>query len=98
MTRVKTSDFPELRRVFAGYLHEDFLEDYGTPAEALRAFIEEASAAERTRFREETRRFLDCTSDLDFAKLLALVGRLGSRWRPSSREALVSTLSEAANL
>lgn len=98
MKRVKLSDFPELRRVFTGYLHEDFLEEHGTAAAALRAFAADAGAAERKRFRDEARRFLELTSDHDFAKVLTLVHRLGSRWRPPSREELVSALSEAANL
>jgi hypothetical protein len=29
------SDFPELRRVFAGYLHQAFPEQHGTPSAAL---------------------------------------------------------------
>ena len=97
MKRVKASDFPELRRVFAGYLHEDFLAEYATPADALRAFGEEASAAERQRFRAEVRRFLDQTAPLDFPKLRALLARLGARWTPPSREAVVTWLSSAAD-
>lgn len=97
MKRVKASDFPELRRVFTGYLHEDFVEEYGTPEAALRTFSEDASAAERERFRAEVRRFLEVTAALDFAKLRALLDRLGSRWSPPSRTAVVKWLSDAAD-
>jgi hypothetical protein len=94
---LKPSDFPEMQRVFEGYLHEDFLEEYGTPLAALRAFLEDANASERQRFAEEIRRFLERTVTLDFSDVRALVARLGCRWTPRSRKALVALLTEAAN-
>ena len=97
MKRVKASDFPELQRVFSGYLHEDFIAEYGSAAGALRAFAEDASAAERQRFRKEVQRFLDVTAPLDFAKLRVLLERLGSRWTPPSREAVVTWLSDESS-
>lgn len=97
MKRVKASDFPELRRVFSGYLHEDFLEEYESPAAALGAFLEDANAAERQRFRKEARRLLDISADVDFTAVLAVLARLGCRWTPPSREALVALLSDAAS-
>jgi hypothetical protein len=94
---LKPADFPEMQRVFAGYLHEDFLEEYGTPLAALRAFHEDANASERQRFSRETRRFLERTATLDFSDLRALLAGLGCRWTPRSRKALVALLTEAAN-
>ena len=93
MKRVKPSDFPELRRAFGGYLHEDSLTEYGSPAAALRAFAADASAAERKRLQRDVRRFLDVTADLEFEKVVELLDRLGARWAPESREALVGVLS-----
>lgn len=97
MKKLKPSDFPELQRVFAGYLHEDFLEEYGTPIAALRAFQEDADDSERQRFRTETRRFLERTARLDFKEVRALIARLGCRWTPPSRKAMVTLLTEATN-
>jgi hypothetical protein len=91
------ADFPEMQRVFAGYLHEDFLEEYRTPLAALRAFQEDANAAERRLFSREIRRFLERTATLDFSDVRALLAGLGSRWAPRSRKALVALLTEAAN-
>jgi contact-dependent growth inhibition (CDI) system CdiI-like immunity protein len=82
------ADFPELRRVLAAYLHEDFAEVHGTPAAALRAFHDDASVAERKRFAEEAGRFLDGTSDLSLDEVRTLLARLGSKWVPPSKEAL----------
>jgi len=93
MKRVKASEFPRLRRVFTGYLHEDFLEEHGSPAAALRAFVEDASPSERARFERELRRMIALMQDLEFAEALALLERLGSRWRPETRGELVEVLA-----
>ena len=86
------SDFPELQRVFSGYLHEDFTQDHATPGAALRAFLGEANPSERRRFIREVKRFLDRIAGLDDEALSAFVASLGSRWAPPSREALVAVL------
>ena len=95
MKAMNASDFPELQRAFTGYLHEDFLEEYETPADALRAFQDDADEAEVRRFRKEARRFLDRTAALDFQDVRALIARLGCRWTPPSRKALTSMLTDA---
>ena len=96
MTRLTPSAFPELQRVFAGYLHEDVLVEHGSPEAALRAFHADAAPAELRRFRKEMKRFLALTSTLDFDKVRALLHKLGSRWVPPSREALIAVLTDAA--
>ena len=97
MKSPKASDFPELQRVFTGYLHEDFLEEYGTPAAALHAFQQDADDAERKRFMHDVRRFLDRIAQLDIKEVRALIARLGCRWTPPSRKALVALLVDVAN-
>jgi len=92
---VKASDFPELRRVLSGYLHEDFVAEHGTAADALRAFREDADSVERRRFAKEARRFLDRTGALSFDEVRALLQRLGCGWAPPTREALVEALEAA---
>ena len=98
MSRVAPSAFPELRRVFSGYLHEDSLVETGTPEAALQVFRADASPDERRRFQREVKRFLAQTSALNLDDLRDLVYQLGCRWIPSSREALVELLREAAEL
>ncbi len=88
-------EFPMLREVFTGYLHEDFAVEYGSPEAALRAFHDDASAAERRRFAKEAQRFLQQTESLDFDATRALAARLGCRWAPPSRDALVRALTDA---
>jgi contact-dependent growth inhibition (CDI) system CdiI-like immunity protein len=94
---LKPSDFPELQRAFEGYLHEDVRAEHGTPLAALRAFYDDANAAERQRFATEIRRFLERTATLDFGAVRVLLAGLGCRWTPRSRAALVALLTEAAN-
>lgn len=94
MKSPKASDFPALQRVFAGYFHEDFLEEHGTPTAALRAFQEDADHAERERFIHEARRFLYRTAPLDFKDVRKLVAQLGCRWIPPSRKALAALLAD----
>jgi hypothetical protein len=92
MTHFDASRFPQLRRVFEGYLHEDSLVEYGTAAEAIQAFLDDASESERRLFRDEARRFLAVTSSFEFAQVQRLVARLGSRWIPDSRAELETLL------
>lgn len=97
MTHLSPSAFPELRRVFDGYLHEDVLVEHGTPEAALRAFRADAAPAEVRRFQREVKRFLAQTRALDFDRVRALVFHLGCRWIPPSREALNALLTEATD-
>ena len=94
MKRPRPSDFPQLRQVLGGYLHEDFLAEYPSAGAALRAFLDDANPAERQRLAKETRRFLDLTKDLEFEEGLTLLQRLGARWTPASREEFAAVLSE----
>ena len=96
MTRVKAEAFPELRRVFSGYLHEDFQADAATPEQALRTFVADASPAELRRFQREAARFLAQTAMLELEDLRRLLNELGCRWIPPSRDALVKLLSKVA--
>jgi hypothetical protein len=93
-----TPRFPVLERVFRGYLHEDFAAEYGRPEAAVRAFRDDASPAEWRRFQREAKRFAAFVDGRDLEDVCTLVHRLGSRWTPPSREALLSLLTGAAEL
>ena len=66
MTRGAGFEFPQLARVFSGYLHEDFVAEYGSPEAALRAFREDASPAEWRRFQREAKRLVTLSLDRGF--------------------------------
>lgn len=86
------SDFPELSRVFSGYLHEDFAVEYGTAEAALRAFRKDASPAEWRRFQRELTQLVKLADDRDFDHVCRVLQQLGSRWVPPSRTALIAVL------
>jgi hypothetical protein len=76
--------FPQLESFFSGYVHEDFLVDYGSPEGALRTWRLSASAKETQQFDREAEALLDAASKLPFDTIAAFVRRdLGSTWRPS---------------
>jgi hypothetical protein len=93
MTRAK---FPDLQRFFEGYLHEDFVQEHGTPEGALRAFEADASDAERRRLRDDAKRMLAIVEKEDLDGVRALLARLGARWSPRSRAAVTKFLTAAA--
>jgi len=93
-----TPRFPALERVFRAYLHEDLAAEYGGPEAAMRAFRDDASPAEWRRFQREAKRFASLVDSLDLEEVRTLVHRLGSRWTPRSRDALISLVAGAVEL
>lgn len=85
-------DFPQLRQFFEGYLHEDFVAEYRTPAGALRAFSEDANAAERRRLAADAKRLLPQLESASLDEIRARLEELGARWSPRSRQAAVTFL------
>ena len=92
MKALHPAAFPALRLVFSGYLHEDFAVEYGSPEQAVAAFLADASDVERRRFAKEARRFLRATASVEFEKVRQLIEQMGSRWIPESHAALVAAL------
>jgi hypothetical protein len=76
--------FPQLESFFTGYLHEDFLVEYGSPEGALRAWRMDASAKESRQLDREAARLVASAARMPFDAIAAFVRRdLGSTWRPS---------------
>ena len=95
MTRAP--EFPELRRFFEGYMHEDFVHEYGTPEGALRAYEADASEPERRRLRNDATKMLAAVEACSLADARALLGSLGAKWTPRSLAALKKWLAAAAD-
>ena len=92
-----SAEFPELRRAFTAYLHEDFSVEHGTPARALQAFLADAEPSERRRFLLEAKQLIDHLDGLSLRDVQALLARLGARWTPSSRQAVIDLLESVLN-
>lgn len=73
--------YPLLHQFFRGYLHQDFPEEYGSVAGALREYREDAGAEEFGQFAIEWNRFRGETRQLDATEIdLILCGELGGSW------------------
>ncbi|HKM81787.1 MAG TPA: contact-dependent growth inhibition system immunity protein [Candidatus Acidoferrum sp.] len=82
------ANYPALQESLPGYLHEDFQETSGTAAEAVEAFLNEASAEEIQQVREEWGRLRKQFAGRPLKELQAALVRLGIAWRPESEEEL----------
>jgi hypothetical protein len=82
------ANYPALQESLPGYLHEDFQETSGTVAEAVEAFLDEASAEEIQQVREEWGRLRRQFAGRPLSELQAALIRLGIAWQPASEEEL----------
>ena len=82
------ANYPALRECLPGYLHEDFQETSGAAAEAMEAFLNEASEEEVQQVREEWQRLRKQFAGRPLKELQAALVRLGIAWRPASEEEL----------
>jgi CdiI immunity protein len=91
-------NFSALQDFFGGYLHEDFMGEYGSAAEALQAFLSDASGDEIQNVKEEWQRFRAALKDRPFVETQAALRRLGAAWQPANiaeLDALDEILSRA---
>jgi len=78
---ISAEDFPALRSFLRGYLHQDMKDEYGSPAEAVREFCEDASPEERTAVAKDWSRFLDQTRGQSLEQINRhLTGTLGGSY------------------
>ncbi len=82
------ANYPALRESLPGFLHEDFQETSGTAAEAVEAFLSEASEEEIRAVSEEWQRLRKQFADRPLKELHGALARLGIAWRPASEEEL----------
>jgi hypothetical protein len=87
------SDYPALREMLPAYLHQDFADEYGTAAAAIKGFLEEAGGDEILQVKEDWVRFRKSLAGRPLKEIQTAVGRLGSAWTPQS-EADLKRLDE----
>ena len=85
--------FPALLEFLPAYLHQDFGEEYDSAADALKAFLSEASGDEIRDVREEWTRLRSGFQGRPLEELGAALERLGSAWLPED-EAELKTVDE----
>lgn len=85
VTTVSAADFPALRTFLRGYFHQDMKDEYGSPAEAVQEFCEDASPQERAAVAKDWSRFVDQTKGQSLDEINRhLTGALGSSYSLSA--------------
>jgi hypothetical protein len=82
------ADFPSLREFFSAYLHQDFGEEYGSAAGAVKGFLADASGDEILQVKEEWKRFRADYRGRSLTDTQAALGQLGSTWLPENEAEL----------
>jgi hypothetical protein len=87
------ADYPALREFFPAYLHQDFGDEYGSAAQAVKGFLSDASGDEILQVKDEWQAFRHAFSDRAVSEIRSALGELGSEWQPQS-EAELKVLDE----
>ena len=87
------ADFPALREFFPAYLHQDFGQEYGSAAEAVKGFLADASGDEILQVKDEWKLFRAAFRDRVLRETQAALEQLGSAWLPEN-EAQLEVLDE----
>ena len=74
--------FPALKEFFSGYLHEDFIDEYGSPPGAARAFRGDASPEESAQAGHEWARLRKILAGRSISEVQTSLQKLGGAWRP----------------
>ncbi len=77
--------YPLLHQFFRGYLHQDFPEEYGSIAAALRHYREDSGEDEFARFASEWSSFLEETREFGAPEIDRILSAdLGGSWHVAS--------------
>jgi len=75
-------DFLALREFFSGYLHQDFQDEYGSAAGAVKAFRNDASEAEIEAVRREWKAWRTGLGKASGDEIAQAARKLGAAWQP----------------
>jgi CdiI immunity protein len=78
------NDFPALQDFLAAYLHQDFGEEYSSAAEAVTAFLAEASGDQIQDVQDEWRRLQTMLAGRSLGEVQSAMQRLGAAWQPEN--------------
>ncbi len=84
------ANFPALSEFLPAYLHEDFGEEYGSPADAVKAFLSDANGSDIQSLREEWPLFRKSFAGRPLSEIQHALVRLGSAWHPQTEQELAS--------
>lgn len=85
MTPAHSRRFMHLATLLDGYLHQDFVVEHGTAAQAVQAWLAEIDPAEALAASAEWRTFLNVTAGMSTeARARALRDVAGGAWAPAT--------------
>jgi hypothetical protein len=76
------ADYPALREFFPAYLHQDFGDEYGSAAEAVKGFLSDASGDEILQVKDEWKAFRQAFAERPVYEIQSALDKLGSEWQP----------------
>ena len=77
-------NYPALREFCPAYLHQDFEDEYGSAAEALKGFLADASRDEIVKVKEEWAALRKALHGRPLQEIQRALGRLRSSWVPEN--------------
>jgi hypothetical protein len=93
MNRKKTAkkhfdkaEYPALLEFVPAYLHQDFAEEYGSAAEAVMAFLADATGDEILQVKGEWQRLHQALGEHSLGEWQAALRQLGGAWQPQSAQ------------
>ena len=86
---ISATSFPALRQFLRGYLHQDWQDEYDSPAEAAQQFCEDTDGDDRKQVADEWIAFRQHTKNLSYPAIATLLSdKLGSSWHLKSPDDL----------
>lgn len=87
--QISAATFPALRQFLRGYLHEDWQDEYDSPAKAAQQFCDDASPEECRNLAQEWDAFRQQVKNLSLPAVSGLLStHLGSAWSPKTLDDL----------
>jgi hypothetical protein len=77
---ITQNEYPALREFFRGYLHEDLQDEYGSPQNAAKQFMQDADQNQRATVAEEWSALLQRTRNFTLGQMNQGLQQLGSAW------------------
>ena len=84
------AEYPALLEFVPAYWHQDFGDEYGSAAEAVSAFLADASGDEIVQVKEEWQRLHQVLGDRSLGEWQAALRQLGGAWQPQSMQEVQS--------
>jgi hypothetical protein len=90
-TRTRPPAFRTLTAFARGYLHQDYVDEYGDARGAAVAFAQDAGAKDAARLRGDLERLITLSHDWPIARVRAFITEtLGAQWHLASRRDLAA--------